>query len=62
MRVTFSDLEGQSDRIFRVAGSGSTLTWSTATAAEKAYYGFVSDADGYIDSTDPLTRHLKVTW
>jgi hypothetical protein len=54
------DLGGQTDRIFRLIASASTLTWSTATAAEKAIYGFLSDTNGYLDATDPLTRKGKV--
>jgi hypothetical protein len=60
--VCLEDLGGQADRIFRLAGSGSTLTWATATPAEKARYGFLGDTNRYIDSTDPLTRDGKALW
>jgi hypothetical protein len=57
-----NDLDGQADRIFRLAGSGSTLTWSTATAQEQARYGFLGDTNRYLDSTDPLTRDGKALY
>lgn len=43
-----SDLDGQTDHIFRLAPAGSTLDWSTATAQEKAVYGFLADSNGYL--------------
>lgn len=62
VRGVLADIGGQADRIFRLAPAGSTLTWATATDAERAYYGFLSDANGYIDSADPLTKHGKVLY
>lgn len=62
VRVWLNDLNGQVDRIFRLLPSGSTLTWDTATAEEKALYGFLSDGNGYLETADPLTRHAKVLW
>jgi hypothetical protein len=55
-----SDLGGNADKVFRLAPSGSSLTWSTATAAEKAFYGFLGDTNRYIDSNDAVTRDGKV--
>lgn len=55
-----SDLGGNADKVFRLAPSGSGLTWSTATAAQKAFYGFLADSNGYIDPNDAVTRHGKV--
>ena len=60
--VTLSDLDGQTDRVFRLVGSGSTMAWSTATASEKARYGFLGDTSRYIDPTDPVTRDCKALW
>jgi hypothetical protein len=57
-----NDLDGQTDRIFRLVGSGSTLTWSGATVTEKARNGFLGDTNRYLDSTDPLTRDGKALW
>ena len=51
-----NDLEGQTDRIFRLAPSGSTLTWATAVEAQKARYGFLSNMDRYINPVDPASR------
>lgn len=60
---TVNDFDGQADRIFRLAPSGSTLAWSTATAEEKALYGFLSDSSfDYLDGNDPVTRHGKVLY
>jgi len=56
---TLEDLGGQAARIFRLAPA-SAGQWSTATDAQKAFYGYLSDANGYIDSTDPLTKGAKV--
>ncbi len=54
--VWLNDLDGQTDRIFRLAASGSILTWATATNAERAMYGFLSNSDRYINPTDPNRR------
>lgn len=54
------DFGGQTDRIFRLAPAAST--WATATDADRAVYGFLSETNGYIDATDPLTRKAKVLW
>lgn len=56
------DMGGNADRIARCLDSAVDLNWSAATAAQKAFYGFCCDDDGYIDSADPATRHLKVVW
>lgn len=56
------DMGGNADRIARCVGAAVTLHWSAATPTQKAFYGFCSDANGYIDSADPLTRNLKVGW
>lgn len=55
-----SDLGGMADKVFRLAPAASTLTWSTATNAEKAYYGFLADTNRYVDSNDAVTRDGKV--
>ena len=60
--AVLEDLGGQTDRIFRLAPSGYGSTWSTASAADKAIYGFLSDDNGYLDATDILTRNGKVLW
>lgn len=60
VRGVLSDLGGQADRIFRLADSA--ITWSTTTDENKAYYGFLADANGYIDAADSSTRHGKVLW
>jgi hypothetical protein len=62
VKVWLNDLDGQTDRIFRLLPSASTLTWSTATAQEKARYGFLGDANRYLDATDPLTRDGKALY
>jgi len=36
--------------------------WSTATEAEKAAQGFVSDDSGLIDPSDATTEKLSITW
>lgn len=36
--------------------------WATATDEERARYGFYTDINGYIDPTDPQTKHLKVAY
>jgi hypothetical protein len=62
VKTWLNDLDGQADRIFRLVGSGSTLTWSTATAQEQARYGFLGDTNRYLDATDPLTRDGKALY
>jgi hypothetical protein len=56
--ITLTDLDGQVDRIFRLAPSGSTMTWSTATAQEKARYGFLGDTSRYVGGV----KDQKVLW
>jgi hypothetical protein len=56
------DLHGRADEIFRLAPASSSLDWSSASAEDKALYGFLSDADEYIDSTDSLTYRGKALW
>jgi hypothetical protein len=58
VRVILNDLDGQADRIFRLAPSGSTITWSTATAQEKARYGFLADTNRYLGGV----KDQKVLW
>lgn len=62
VRGILSDIGGRADRIFRVIEDGTDLSWSAATDAQRAVYGFLADADGYIDSTDAQTKDLKVVW
>jgi hypothetical protein len=63
VRGVLDDLEGQTDHIFRLAPSGSTMTWATATDPERAVYGFLADNSlGYLDPLDPTTRHAKVLY
>jgi len=62
VRAWLEDLGGMADSIFRLAPIGSSLDWDTATAQEKAQYGFLTDSNRYIDSTDPLTRDLKALY
>lgn len=62
VRGVLADIGGLADRVFRLAPAGSTIDWATATAAERAYYGFLSDANGYIDPADPLTKYGKVLY
>lgn len=59
--VWLNDLDGQTDRIARYTDA-SAITWSGATAQQKARYGFYGDANGYLDASDPLTRNAKVYW
>lgn len=56
--VTLEDLGGHVDRIFRLLPSSSTLTWTTASAQEKARYGFLGDTNRYINSV----KDQKVLW
>jgi hypothetical protein len=62
VRGVLWDLGGNADRIARCIFPDDDLNWADATTEEKAFYGFCSDADGYIDPTDPLTRELKVAF
>lgn len=62
VKVWLNDLDGQTDRIFRLQASGTALDWSTASAQEKARYGFLGNTNRYIDAADPLTRDGKKLW
>lgn len=62
VRGVLSDMEGQADRISRCVGAGVDRLWSASTAAQQAVDGFMADANGYLDATDPITRDLKVMW
>jgi hypothetical protein len=57
--VSLDDMGGAADRIARYTDA-TPIAWSTATAAQKARYGFYADANGYIDAADPLTHNAKV--
>jgi hypothetical protein len=54
------DLDGHADQIARYTDGVSPVDWATATATERALYGFYVDADGFLDPADALTRHGKV--
>jgi len=62
VRGVLSDVGGLADKVFRLAPAGSTITWATATAEERAYYGFLSNADGYINPADVATKDGKVLY
>jgi hypothetical protein len=62
IRGVLSDLGGRADHIARLAPAASTLTWSTATATEKAQYGFLGDSNRYIDAADVLTKDGKAMY
>lgn len=53
------DMGGQTERVFRLAPAGSTMTWSTATNEERAIYGFLSDSDRYVVAGDAASRDAK---
>lgn len=58
--AVFEDLGGQTDRIARYTDGVSVPDWSSATATQRALYGWYCDGNGYIDSTDVTTKHAKV--
>lgn len=62
VRGVLEDMGGQTDRIARCMGAAEDVNWSAATDAQRGVYGFCCDTSGYIDSTDALTRELKVAY
>jgi hypothetical protein len=62
VRGVLWDLGGHADQIARCEGAAVDRTWAASTAAQRAYYGYTADANGYVDPADPVTRDGKVSW
>jgi hypothetical protein len=62
VRGVLCDMDGRADQIFRLAPASSALVWSSAAESDKALYGFLADANRYIDTNDPLTKDGKALW